>query len=167
MNREGCPIFPHKMKGKKAVLYAELCEHFLEGCADECNDTPRDSPVFAGLSRQQRIHLVRDLATGLLCEDEPMPPSTLQHLAAHHGLMEYLITQIIVEVESAFCFSDDVREELFNVPEEWERQSEGQIMAGTKQETMAVKARAYKIKTKLENEMSQASSSIPIPAEAS
>lgn len=79
-----------KLTGAQATLYAKLCEHYIGAAEDECNDTPSEIPLFSWLSPQQRLTLVKDLMIGVLCENEPLPPDTIQHNATHFALIQTL-----------------------------------------------------------------------------
>jgi len=53
----------------------------------EVHDTPVTAPIFNGLSPQHRVRLVRDVLVGLLCDDEALPPDTIQHAAAYRAMI--------------------------------------------------------------------------------
>ena len=38
-------------------------------------------PIFSNLSKAQRLRLVGEVMIGVLCEEEPLPPNTIQHNA--------------------------------------------------------------------------------------
>lgn len=103
--------FPRKLTGAKARLFAAGCEHFVTSAADDCNSDPDDVPIFSWLSPQQRLSLIKDVAVGLLCEDEPLPPETIQHFAAYRAMV--MMIKVEIEVELDVCMDmEDIGEDL-------------------------------------------------------
>jgi hypothetical protein len=87
-------LFTQKFTGAKARLFAAMCyDHFMDQ-KDSGNRGGEDPvitiPIFSWLSPQQRLKLIRDLIVGLLCPNEPLPPSTIQHFAAYEALVSLL-----------------------------------------------------------------------------
>jgi len=77
-------IFTRKLKGAQAHLFAKACLHYIEAAETHRNDTPENLPVFSGLSPQQRLHIVKEVVVGLLCESEPLPQK-MEHFVAYMG----------------------------------------------------------------------------------
>jgi len=94
--------FHHKFTGAKARLFAHGCCHYSEAAEEECNDTPKQHPIFSWLSPQQRIMLVNEVAIGLLCPDEPLPPETIQHYAAYLGVVASIDTELVIELDDIY-----------------------------------------------------------------
>jgi hypothetical protein len=67
---------------------------YLEAAEHNCNDTPARLPIFSGLSPQQRVHIVKEVMVGLLCENEPLPQKE-EHLAASLGIWQTIKTELI------------------------------------------------------------------------
>ena len=108
-----------KLIGAQAKLFANICHHYISAAEDECNDAPERVPVFSGLSPNQRLKLVSEVMIGVLCENEPLPPDTIQHNATYRALIEILFSNLIVETDTQDdMLGDDVREELLNYDEE-------------------------------------------------
>lgn len=99
-----------KLKGAAASLFRNVFDSYLDMVNDECNATPDEVPLFSWLSPHQRVALVSELAVGLLCPNEPLPPHTPQHRAAWFAMQFFLESQITVEVESAEIDSEDLME---------------------------------------------------------
>ncbi len=112
----------HKLKGAQGRLFAEVCVHYITAAQDQCNDTPEEVPIFSWLSPNQRLNLVSEVMIGVLCEDEPMPPDTIQHKAAFSAMVETLFTEIIVELDSVD--DEDYDEELIEYYYEQEHENE-------------------------------------------
>lgn len=106
-----------KLKGAQAELFAALCHHYINE-AEEGNGKPDDVPIFSHLSRAQRLKLVADVAIGMLCEDEPLPPDTIQHNSAYRAMIEVLFTALEVEIDMQYDYDDDVGEDLLYYDEE-------------------------------------------------
>lgn len=120
-------LIMQKFKGAKARLFAELCHFYVSAAEDECNDAPPQVPLFSGLSPHQRLYLVREVMIGLLCENEPMFPDTIQHHATYLALTRYILEcNVSVEID-CIEFKDNIGDDLFDVPE-----SNDQIQPGGK-----------------------------------
>ena len=91
-------IFTRKVQGAHARLFAASCRHYLEAAEHNCNDTPARLPIFSGLSPQQRVHIVKEVMVGLLCENEPLPQKE-EHLAASLGIWQTIKTELICEID--------------------------------------------------------------------
>lgn len=153
--------FLQKLKGAKARLFAAVCEHYIGAVNDECNDTPEEVPLFSCLSPQQRLSLVKDLIIGLLCEDEPLPPNTIQHGAAYVAMLEVLFTEIEVEYDNDEWH--ELRKELVDIGEEFQCQREPDHLQLTEKEEAerkknwdVVEARAERNKQRLEHSKNKA-----------
>jgi hypothetical protein len=113
--------FTHKLTGKKARLFAAGCCHYSQAAEDACNDDPADYPLFSWLSPHQRIALVAQVAVGLLCPNEPLPPQTIQHYAAYSGVIACIKIQLEVEMDDIYDrdVGEDFLEEFYekNPPE--------------------------------------------------
>jgi hypothetical protein len=107
--------FPRKLTGATARLFAAACSHYSEAAEYACNDDPEQHPTFVRLSPQQRVHLVAQLATGLLCRNEPLPPDTLEHYAAYLGVVACLNTEIEIELDDIYAkeVGEDLLEEFY------------------------------------------------------
>ena len=104
-----------KLTGAQAALFAEICEHYMSAAEDECNDTPDEVPLFSWLSpfqRIKRIKLVSEVMIGVLCENEPLPPNTIQHNAAYRALIETLFCEL--EIEEDTQYDHGVGDDLLN-----------------------------------------------------
>jgi len=100
-----------KLTGAQGRLFAEICLHYIDAANEDCNDQPRGVALFSKLSPHQRIHLVKDVMVGILCEDEPLPPNTIQHRATFRALIEILFTELEVENDMQYDIQD-VSEDL-------------------------------------------------------
>ena len=117
---------------------------------NQCNDTPDDIPIFSGLSPQQRVRLVREVMIGMLCDDEPLPPNTIQHAPAYRALLEVLVTQIEVEIDMIDMHDINSEELILHDREESsKRRSEDELLERNAKFT-AVEARARRVKKKME-----------------
>ena len=58
--------------------------------------------MFSWLSPQQRLSLVADVARGLLCPGEPLPPETIQHYAAYLAIVATLNVELEVEMDDRY-----------------------------------------------------------------
>jgi hypothetical protein len=65
---------------------------------------------------------------GLLCEDEPFPPETIQHYAAYLGIVETIDTELALEMDD--IYSKEVGEDL--LPDEQERQAMAELYRSTR-----------------------------------
>jgi len=94
------PRFRQKLKGPATRrMFAAACESYLD---DAMNDTDLEcSAIFRYLSPQQRVRLVREVMIGMLCDDEPLPPDTLEHASAYRALIDVLASQIDCEYDVA------------------------------------------------------------------
>jgi len=114
-----------KLTGAQAHLFAAVCHHYIGEAADGfCGfASPDKVPIFSHLSRAQRLKLVADVAVGMLCEDEPLPPDTIQHNSAYRAIIEFLFTVLSLENDTLNDIDyDDVGEDLLNFDEEvWAR----------------------------------------------
>jgi hypothetical protein len=63
------------------------------------------------------LKLVADVAVGMLCEDEPLPPDTIQHNSAYRAIIEILFVALEVESDSQYDLYE-VGEDLLNFDEE-------------------------------------------------
>mmetsp|Transcript_25410 Transcript_25410/g.39896 ORF Transcript_25410/g.39896 Transcript_25410/m.39896 type:complete len:479 (+) Transcript_25410:169-1605(+) len=106
-----------KLKGAQAELFAAVCHHYINQAEEDCNDKPDRVPIFSHLSRAQRLKLVADVAVGMLCEDEPLPPDTIQHNSTYRAIIDILFTALEVEIDTQFDF-DDAGEDLLYYDEE-------------------------------------------------
>lgn len=145
--------FAKKLQGAAARLFAAACENYVQAANDDCNDKPNDIPIFCRLSPQQRVKLVRDVMIGLLCENEPLPPNTVQHSCAHLAIVATIVTQIEVEVDMAGNF-DDIRKELLELDEDFRCQRRNEKLTEEdreerKRQLAAIDARAARNKDKL------------------
>lgn len=91
--------FPRKLTGTTAHLFAQACLHYSSAVENDCNDTPREIPIFSWLSGHQRISLVADLARGLLVPSEPLPPETMIYYAAYLAVVATIKTELEVEMD--------------------------------------------------------------------
>mmetsp|Transcript_14573 Transcript_14573/g.24502 ORF Transcript_14573/g.24502 Transcript_14573/m.24502 type:complete len:487 (-) Transcript_14573:190-1650(-) len=105
-----------KLTGAQAELFAAVCHHYINEAESDCNDTPESVPIFSHLSRAQRLKLVADVAIGTLCEDEPLPPDTIQHNSTFRAMIEILFTALSVESDTQHDH-EDVGEDLLNYDE--------------------------------------------------
>jgi hypothetical protein len=94
--------FPRKLSGAQARLFAEGCMHYMSAANDACNDTPDEYPIFSWLSPEQRISLVSQVAVGLLCPGEPLPPETIQHFAAYLGVVACIKIELEIEMDDVY-----------------------------------------------------------------
>ncbi|KAL7548070.1 hypothetical protein ACHAWF_011356 [Thalassiosira exigua] len=111
-----------KLTGAQARLFARICVHYMDAVEAGCNDTPAAVPIFSQLGKAQRLKLVSEVMIGVLCEDEPLPPDTIQHNATYRALIHILFTELEVESDRQYDF-EDVGEDLLNFDTE-ERQSQ-------------------------------------------
>mmetsp|Transcript_14653 Transcript_14653/g.35339 ORF Transcript_14653/g.35339 Transcript_14653/m.35339 type:complete len:471 (+) Transcript_14653:87-1499(+) len=95
-----------KLTGAAATLFANICEHYIEAAESACNDTPDYVPIFSWLSPHQRLALVREVMIGVLCEDEPLPPDTIQHNATYRAMIEILFSNLEVEMDMQWDCGD-------------------------------------------------------------
>ena len=107
-----------KLTGAQAILFASICHHYIDEAESDCNDTPDSVPIFSQLSRAQRLKLVADVAVGMLCEDEPLPPDTIQHNSAFRAIILILFTALEVESDMQWDNLNDVGEDLLKFDEE-------------------------------------------------
>ncbi|GFH61732.1 hypothetical protein CTEN210_18208 [Chaetoceros tenuissimus] len=118
-----------KFKGAKARLFAELCHFYISAAEDQCNDAPYEVPLFSGLSPHQRLHLVREVMIGLLCENELMFPDTIQHHAAYLALTRYILEcNVAVEIDCIECYNN-IGDDLFDVPKSDDQVKSGRMRA--------------------------------------
>jgi len=87
-----------KLKGAQAELFAAVCHHYINE-AEEGNGKPDGVPIFSHLSKAQRLKLVADVAIGMLCEDEPLPPDTIQHNSTYRAMIDVLFTALEIETD--------------------------------------------------------------------
>lgn len=106
-----------KLTGAQATLFAAVCHHYINEAEMDCNDTPDVVPIFSHLSRAQRLKLVADVAVGMLCEDEPLPPNTIQHNSAYRAIIEILFVALEVEGDMQYNCGE-VGEDLLSFDEE-------------------------------------------------
>lgn len=67
---------------------------------DDCNDMPKELPMFSLLSPHHRMTLVADVLVGLIIPSEPLPPDTFEHSSTFYALYSYCLTQIEVECDT-------------------------------------------------------------------
>lgn len=104
-----------KLTGAQAHLFAAICHHYIGEAEDGHTgfDAPEEVPIFSHLCRAQRLKLVADVAVGMLCEDEPLPPDTIQHNSAYRAIIEFLFTILSLENDSLNDIDyDEVGEDL-------------------------------------------------------
>ena len=101
-----------KLTGAQAALFAAVCHHYINEAETDCNDCPDATPIFSQLSRAQRLKLVADVAVGMLCEDEPLPPNTIQHNSTFRAIIEILFVAIEVEIDTQSDYEYDIGEDL-------------------------------------------------------
>ncbi|KAL3915195.1 MAG: hypothetical protein SGILL_005759, partial [Bacillariaceae sp.] len=94
------------LSGAQAILFANACWQFSTDLENNFDSTvfmggDDEHPLWVGLSLQQRLHLVTEIAKGLLCNNEPLPPDTVQHYAAYLGIFSFLETLLEVETDMA------------------------------------------------------------------
>jgi hypothetical protein len=65
----------------------------MEGC-----DVFDKNPIFSWLSPQQRIHMVREVAVGLLCPQVPLPPDTFHHFATYLAVFTCIDAELQMEI---------------------------------------------------------------------
>lgn len=83
----------------------------MEAAEDALSESPCSQyPIFGWLSPHQRIALVAQVAVGLLCPNEPLPPPTLQHVAAYHGVIDFIKSEL--ELEMFDVYNREVGEDL-------------------------------------------------------
>jgi MYND finger len=147
--------FTQKLTGLPALAFAMVCEEYMEDAEAACNDTtPEMTPLFSWLSPYQRLHLTREVMVGLLCPDEPFPPGTVQHLATYYGLVEYLKTLIVREVDRQRLGEyEDIGEDLCILDEDerkWHSEEEQNM------NLELIRDRAEKYKRKLDKRAAEA-----------
>ena len=116
-----------KLKGDERKLFRELLTAFFDACAGGLNGEANwvgfaDSscradrfPLFMQLSPFHRVSLVADIAIGLLCEDEPLPPENIIHYAAFVWLLNGVKGALDVELDMDDDFGlgfDEERERI-------------------------------------------------------
>ncbi|KAL7492695.1 hypothetical protein ACHAWT_001833 [Skeletonema menzelii] len=91
-----------KLTGAQAELFAAVCHHYIGEAGSEFTSsaTPDEVPIFSHLSRAQRLTLIADVAVGMLCEDEPLPPDTIQHNSAYRAIIEFLFSALSWETDT-------------------------------------------------------------------
>lgn len=85
----------------------------MDAVENECNDTPMEIPIFSLLSPQHRTFLVSKLAVGLLCEEEPLPPQTIEYAAAYAGVVATILCELEVEIDT--CGDIDIGQDLIEL----------------------------------------------------
>uniref|UniRef100_A0A7S2K7D0 MYND-type domain-containing protein n=1 Tax=Leptocylindrus danicus TaxID=163516 RepID=A0A7S2K7D0_9STRA len=111
-NERNSIFFPRKLTGNLAKLFAKACNQYLNAVENECNDTPSEIPIFSWLSPQHRTFLVSKLAVGLLCEDEPLPPQTIEYGAAYFGVVATIKCELMIEIDTSV---DEVGQDLIKL----------------------------------------------------
>jgi len=101
-----------KLAGAQAALFAHLGHEYIDDAGMDCHDTPEEVPLFSNLSKAQRLRLVGEVLVGVICEEEPLPPDTIQHNATFRALIHYLFVKLEVEIDTQGELSD-VGEDLF------------------------------------------------------
>ena len=97
-----CRIFRNKLSGAIAILFSEACMKYVDTVEEERNSGDRtwNLPSFSGLSPQQRLHLVKEVSIGLLCEGEPLPQRE-EHVVAYSAIVETIHSAIEGEIDDA------------------------------------------------------------------
>ena len=113
--------FRKKFTGAQASLFARICEHYSDAAESVCNDTPAIHPLFSWLSPQQRIQLVSEVAVGLLCPDEPLPPHTPEHIATYLSLIATIKCELGIELDDVWMrmVGDDFMEKYYDDSMHW------------------------------------------------
>ncbi|GFH61736.1 hypothetical protein CTEN210_18212 [Chaetoceros tenuissimus] len=99
------------LSGDQALLFAEICSEFSSGKEINLERALAKVPLFSGLCPLKRLSLVREVMIGVLCENEPMFPNTIQHHAAVVALRELLCENIRREIKfvtSIFAIGADL-----------------------------------------------------------
>jgi hypothetical protein len=94
--------FPRKLAGAQAILFAQACAHYSENIEQHDLLSYERHPLFGWLSPFQRLELVREVMVGLLCENEPLPPATMQHYAAYLAMVAVIRVILSLERDGAF-----------------------------------------------------------------
>jgi hypothetical protein len=74
-----------KLHGANAVLFTHVVQKTVREMWEADIDTvlaPGKYPLYRGLSPHHRVCLLADLCLGLLVEESPLPPDTLEHHSA-------------------------------------------------------------------------------------
>ena len=96
-------------------LFSEICLEYCFSCAPhQCFETFDEAPIFSRLSAQHRIRLIRQVAVGLMCDAEPLPPSTVEHIGTYKALIDSILLQI--EAESDDAEAKDAPPALLDIP---------------------------------------------------
>ena len=86
-------------------MLRKICLNFVYTAPEDSgfvfSAIPLETPMFSRLSPHQRLQLVKDLAVGLLCLSEPLPPQTLIHYTSYRALVFGLTFEIGCEISNA------------------------------------------------------------------
>jgi hypothetical protein len=149
-------FFPQKLTGKQAELFAagllvlahsidEFDSLFIEDgvCVETTTrdlEGEQEHPLFNWLSSQQGIHLLSEIAVGLLCLEEPLPPDTIQHYTAYLAVWERLSTELSKECDidldmladdlTEFCGAEETMDYDTLSPEEKEKRNYELLLIG-------------------------------------
>ena len=106
-------FFPRKFTGEQAKLFAKACDHYmyLENICDAIQYYD-EVPIFRLLSPEHRTFLVSRLAVGLLCEDEPLPPQTIEYGAAYAGIINAIKWEVVAELGTS---PDEIGQDLIEL----------------------------------------------------
>ena len=123
-----------KLKGAEAKLFASVCMQYIIAAEEASADTPEAIPIFSGLSANQRLQLVSEVAIGMLCEDEPFPPPTIQHKATYQALIRVLFMNIDLEedtmdMDGFYEISEELLDFTKQEKEEWKYRNSGRATA--------------------------------------
>ena len=95
-------IFPYILFQQHDIDWTpsfSICVEFSNGNGRNHERALAKVPLFSGLCPLQRLSLVREVMIGVLCENEPMFPNTIQHHAAVVALCEILCENIRREIK--------------------------------------------------------------------
>ena len=111
--RESPPrgMFKHKLSGAVARLFARACLDYFDGVEEGFHDRPSKVPAFRYLSPHQRVHLVRELAIGLLCEGELLPQKEI-YLVAYYAVIASIKSRVQLGID--YQFEVEIDESILN-----------------------------------------------------
>jgi len=116
----------------------------------EVHDTPVTAPIFNGLSPQYRVRLVRDVLVGLLCDDEPLPPDTIQHAAAYRAMICIIGTLIENECTDSPEYPGVSKDLLIDDGDDIVQKSSEEEKIENNKDVAVLQAKAQRVNKKLE-----------------
>ena len=98
-----------KLRAEEATVFRAAVRVYLDKVYEEADSAGSNEYIslWAELSPYHRLSLVSEVAIGVLCSDEPLPPNTLLHQATFLCIFNFALDLVEAEIESAIDLSRD------------------------------------------------------------